>query len=284
MAAARRDAVPQRAAGDQRGLEDLGVTGGELGRVERLQQARVGEHGDRLVIGADVVLGLGQVDPGLAAVGGIDLGDERGRHLDHADAALVGRRAEAGEVADDPAAEGHDVVCARGALPDQRVPDALGRLQGLVLLAGRDLDEARGVGDARAVERGDGLVADHEPAPGRRATGARSSGPTQPGSRPTRSSPTAAGGPRGSPAARRARAPTTPRRSPAGRRRRPRRRPAPRGLVEAPRRRWRSRASGRPLARRAPTPCRGRRRADHDVALEAPRARARSPARPRRGR
>ena len=60
---------------------------------------------DRLVEGADVVLGLGEVDAGLAAVGRVDLGDQRRRHLHDAHAALVGGRAEAGEVADDAAAD-----------------------------------------------------------------------------------------------------------------------------------------------------------------------------------
>ena len=63
-----------------------------------------------LVVGADVVLRLGQVDAGLAAVGGVDLGDERGGHLHDRHAALVGGGAEAGEVADDAAAERDHVV------------------------------------------------------------------------------------------------------------------------------------------------------------------------------
>ena len=64
------------------------------------------------MVGAGVVLALGQVDAGLAAVGGVDLGDQRGRHLDDRHAALVEVGAEAGEVADDAAAERDDVVLA----------------------------------------------------------------------------------------------------------------------------------------------------------------------------
>ena len=70
-----------------------------------------------MVVGADVVLGLGQVDAGLAAVGGVDLGDQRRRHLDHRHAALVGGGAEAGEVADDAAAEGEHAIVARVTRP-----------------------------------------------------------------------------------------------------------------------------------------------------------------------
>ena len=178
--AAGRDAVPQRPAGDERGLDHLGVAGGELGGGQRGQQRRIGEHRDRLVVGADVVLGLGQVDPGLAAVGGVDLGHERGRHLHDGDAALVGGRAEAREVAHHAAAQRHDVVGAGGALRDERVPDPLGRRERLVLLARRDLDEAGGIGDAPGVQRGDGLVADDHAAPAA-GHGARSSGPTHTG-------------------------------------------------------------------------------------------------------
>ena len=77
------------------------------------QRVGVDEHARRLVVGADVVLRLGQVDAGLAAVGRVDLGDQRGRHLHDRHPALVGRRAEAREVADDAAAERDDVVGAR---------------------------------------------------------------------------------------------------------------------------------------------------------------------------
>ncbi len=66
------------------------------------------------VVGADVVLRLRQVHAGLPAVRGIDLRDKRGRGLDDGHAALVGRSAEPGEVADHAAAEReHPVVAPR---------------------------------------------------------------------------------------------------------------------------------------------------------------------------
>ena len=79
-------------------------------------RAGVREHRDRLVERADVVLALGQVDAGLAAVGGVDLRDERGRHLHHRHAALVGRRAESRQVPDHAAAEARP-ACRSAACP-----------------------------------------------------------------------------------------------------------------------------------------------------------------------
>ena len=163
-------ALPQRPAGDQRGLDHLGPAGGQLGRRQRGQDAGIGEHGGRLVVGAGVVLALGQVDAGLAAVGGVDLRDERGRHLHHRHAALVDRGAEAREVADDAAAERHHVVVAGHARRGQGAHNAL------------DLRRAscapRPAGSARRprrrsrrsrVQRADRLVGDEEGPPRRRA-------------------------------------------------------------------------------------------------------------------
>ena len=57
---------------------------------------------------ADEVLALGQVDAGLAADRGVDLGDEGRRHLDEGHAAEVGRGEEAGRVAERAAADGDE--------------------------------------------------------------------------------------------------------------------------------------------------------------------------------
>ena len=75
---------------------------------------------------ADVVLRLGQVDARLAAVRGVDLGDQGRRRLDHGHPALVGGRAESGEIADDAAAERKDAVVAPRAGACERPQDALG--------------------------------------------------------------------------------------------------------------------------------------------------------------
>ena len=134
------------------------------------RRERLGVDEDRrgLVVGADVVLGLREVDAGLPAVGGVDLRDERRRDLHDRDAALVGRCAEPREVADDAAADGHDVVGARRALVHERAPHRLRGRQGLVLLPRADLDQAGEQRDAPGVELGDVRVADDDPA-GRRA-------------------------------------------------------------------------------------------------------------------
>ena len=132
---------PQAAARDQRGLDHLGVARPPASSAGSVSSA-AGSHStaDGLVVGADVVLALGQVDAGLAAVGRVDLGHQRGRHLDVAHAALVDRRAEAGEVADHAAPDRHDEVAALGARLRQRAQHVLGAVDRLVLLAGHHDD------------------------------------------------------------------------------------------------------------------------------------------------
>ena len=105
----------------------------------------IDEHAGRLVVGADVVLRRRQVDAGLAAVRRVDLRDERGRDLHDRHAALVGRRAEAREVADDAAAERDEVIGSRHARAGERGPHAIGGGERLALLAGRDRDGERGL-------------------------------------------------------------------------------------------------------------------------------------------
>ena len=63
---------------------------------------------------ADEVFAGGEVDAGLAADGGVDLGEESGGDLDVADAAHVDGGEEAGDVADDAAAEGEEERVAVG--------------------------------------------------------------------------------------------------------------------------------------------------------------------------
>ncbi len=136
----RPDPVPERAAGDQRRLHDLGEAGRQLGGGKRGERGGVGQHGGGLVEGADVVLGLGQVHAGLAAVGGVDLGDEGRRHLDDRDAALVDGGAEADEVAGDAAAEGAERVVAADAGAGELAEQRVGGGEALRLLAAGDLD------------------------------------------------------------------------------------------------------------------------------------------------
>ena len=132
------DALPQAAPGDQRRLDHLGVAGGELGARQAGQRVGVADHGAGLVKGADVVLGLLEVDTGLAAVGRVDLGHQRRGDLHVAHAALIGGGTEAGQVADHPAAEGDDEVLAGEAGARQLRPHDLGVGDRLGALARHD--------------------------------------------------------------------------------------------------------------------------------------------------
>jgi hypothetical protein len=101
---------------DQAVLDDLGQTGGQFPVRQGVQGFGIGQHQLRLVEGADHVLAEGMVDAGLAAHGGIHLGQQGGGHLDEGHAALVAGRREAGEIADDAAARGRPGwSCARRA-------------------------------------------------------------------------------------------------------------------------------------------------------------------------
>ena len=114
------------------------------------------------MIDADVVLRLREVHAGLAAVSGIDLGEEGGRYLNHVHPALVGGGAEPAEVPNDAPAEHHEVIRARHPEPRQLAQHSLRLGERLGALARLDLDRAGGGPDAVAVQRGDGGVADAE--------------------------------------------------------------------------------------------------------------------------
>ena len=115
---------------------DLGIARRQFAARQRLEQGRVGEDGDRLMEGADEILAVLRIDAGLAADRGIDLGEERGRDLDEADAAAEDCRGKTGQIADDTAAKGDDAVAALDRGGEQAVADlgelaeALGRLAG----------------------------------------------------------------------------------------------------------------------------------------------------------
>ncbi len=91
---------------------DLGIAGAEFARRQRVEQRRVGDHQDRLMKGADQVLAVPRIDAGLAADRGVDLRQQRRRHLHEIDAAAHARRGEAGEIADDAAAERNREIAA----------------------------------------------------------------------------------------------------------------------------------------------------------------------------
>jgi len=110
----------------------------QLARRQAAQHRRVGHDHRRLVKSADQVLAGRMVDAGLAADRGIDLRQQRGRHLHHAHAAHEYRRGKAGDVAHDPAAQcHHDAAAVRAGL-HQRVDHLGDRLQILRGLAVAD--------------------------------------------------------------------------------------------------------------------------------------------------
>ena len=74
------------------------------------EDVEVAEHAGRRVEGADEVLALGGVDPGLAADGRVDHAEQRRRDLDDPDPAQPRRRDEAREVGDGAAADADDGV------------------------------------------------------------------------------------------------------------------------------------------------------------------------------
>ena len=122
---------------------DFGVAGAELARRQRVEHRGIGDHQHRLMERAEQVLALRRVDAGLAADGGIDLRQQRGRHLHEIDAAAQDRRRKAGEIADHAAAERNHQIVALDLGRDQRLGDLFEAGIGLRPLAFLD-DDSRG--------------------------------------------------------------------------------------------------------------------------------------------
>ena len=170
-------------------LGDLAPTAGPLAWREGRERLGVAQHGVRLPEGADQVLALGQVHPRLAADGRVDLGQQRGGHVDVRGAPVVGGGGEPGHVGHDAAAHGDDHVgpgeAEGGEAPGQR----LDRGQRLGLLAVGDEADLDGQARVEAVEpAGVALIASWVTtaaslAPGgtKRATSWRAPGPTSTG-------------------------------------------------------------------------------------------------------
>ena len=165
----RGDALATRHQGV---LRDLAQPGAVLPRWQRGERAHVGVDRERLMERADQVLALGEVDRGLAADGGVDLGEQRGRGLHDRDAAVVHGGGEAGGVAHHTATErDHRVVAQEppGGETRAQVVDGGERL-GVLALAhqeqvGRDPRPLEGGGQRGRVEVGDtGLAHDRDPA------------------------------------------------------------------------------------------------------------------------
>ena len=150
---------------DQAVFDHFGEAGGELARCKRAQRRSIDDHGPGLVEGTDHVLAQRVVDAGLAADGGVHLGQQGGRHLDEIDTTLVAGRREAGHVTDHATTQCDDGGAAIVTGGEQAVED---QLQGFPVLEGFTVgqdDRLHLVGGKRAgqlfeIERGDGRVGD----------------------------------------------------------------------------------------------------------------------------
>jgi RNA polymerase sigma factor (sigma-70 family) len=149
-------------------LDHLGQPAPVLALRQRGQGGRVDPDAGRLVEGADEVLGPRVVDADLAADRRIDHRQERRRHHQQRQAAVERRRHEAGQVADDAAADRHDQRAPVRVEVRQPVVQPRRHRQRLLRLAGRQQFEggaeaSRGQGGSgRLGVRPGVLVADDE--------------------------------------------------------------------------------------------------------------------------
>ena len=121
---------------DDGGLNGLLQAGAEFGGGESAEKVDVAEDGEGVVEGADEVLAGEEVDAGLAAEGGIDLGEHGGGQANVADSAHVDGGEEARDVADDAAAEGKQDGVAVGPGEGKLLGEGLDCGEALVGLAG----------------------------------------------------------------------------------------------------------------------------------------------------
>ena len=167
-----RAAHVEVAAGEQLGLDALGLALPALALGQRLEERLVDHDARGPVERADEVLALRDVDRRLAADARVDLADERRRHGDPRHAAQVGRRGEARRRRCAAAAERDE---RSRAVEPQLAPEPLDDVPLLRLLAARQLvrrDEPvaervlrRGAVDAhhrRVGDERDGTAAGHE--------------------------------------------------------------------------------------------------------------------------
>ena len=138
------------AVAEQAVLHHLGVAGAELALRQGIEQRGVGDHQDRLVERADQVLAVAGVDTRLAADRGIDLRQQRCRHLHEVDATAHDRRRKAREIANHAATQRNDQVAALDPRREHRVADLLKMHEVLGALARRNHDRRR----AEPLERG----------------------------------------------------------------------------------------------------------------------------------
>ena len=137
----RHQASVQLRIADGGGLDHLHQPVDKLRLRERGEERRLDDRELGGIEMADAVLHAAEVYGRLATDGGIDHGEERRRHVDMADAALVAGGHEAAEVAHRAAAEAHQHRLPVGTRLEQRLPHLRGHLEALALLAHRYLDK-----------------------------------------------------------------------------------------------------------------------------------------------
>ena len=177
MARSRASASPASRAGairlapgeeigivDQAVFDDLGIAGAQLAFGESGERRRIDQHQRGGMEGADQVLALGRVDPGLAADRGVGLGEQAGRHRHPVAAALQQRRGEARHVADHAAADRHDMVGPPDPGLHHRIEQSLDRGERLARLARRQHEAAREIRSkpVRPTRRRDIFIGDQE--------------------------------------------------------------------------------------------------------------------------
>src|SRR5262249_51061801 len=97
---------------DEAVFDDLGVAGTEFPYGKRVEQRRVGDDQDGLVESANLILSVSRVDAGLTADRGVDLRQQRGRHLHDRKTAAYDRCGKSRAVAHQAAAGRHPRVTA----------------------------------------------------------------------------------------------------------------------------------------------------------------------------
>ena len=95
----------QRAIADNAALDDFVESGAVLALRQGAQHIRVDQDRERLMKRAEQVLAGNQIDAGLAADRGVDLREQRGRDLQHRDAAHEDGGQKAADIRHDAAAE-----------------------------------------------------------------------------------------------------------------------------------------------------------------------------------
>jgi hypothetical protein len=139
-------------------LGHLAESGPVLPVGEARQGVDVADDRHRLVEGADEVLALGQVDAGLAADRRVDLGQERRRHLEAGDPAVVGGGREPGGVTDHAAAEGRHGIAPQEAPGSEAPAERLHRRQALRRFAVvHEEDVGGGAGGVEGGQQGFGV-------------------------------------------------------------------------------------------------------------------------------